>query len=195
MRLALISSINSDGVIRHRRAISRNPFQKASSRLTLVRWPPMATERFTIVDCMNVPRPHEPGAILKGSFGGSFMADWRTVCVKRKTPGCYRGLPRSVSPSAVLEHGPPLEPRNGRVTDSIRPADIGRRLASLAACDGFLNLEWAQLRLASEPALVSAPPMFWPESSIVRIQTRQRARPGSACRVGWSCRSSDQQST
>src|SRR6516164_697558 len=86
LRLALISSINSDGVIRHRRAISRNPFHKASSRLTLVRSPPMATERCTIVDCMNAPRPHEPGAILKGSFGGSFMADWRTVCVKRKPP-------------------------------------------------------------------------------------------------------------
>jgi hypothetical protein len=29
------------------------------------------------------------------------MADWRTVCVKRKTPGCDWGLPRSVSPSAA----------------------------------------------------------------------------------------------
>ena len=86
------------------------------------------------------------------------MADWRTVCVKRKTPGCYRGLPRSVSPSAVLEHGPPLEPRNGLVTDSIRPADIGQRLAGLAACNGFLNLEWTQLWLASEP---DAPCLRW----------------------------------
>src|SRR5215471_6614362 len=79
LRLALISSINSDGVICHRRAISRNPFQKASSRLTLVLWSPMLTERFTIVDCMNVPRPHEPGGILSGSFGGPFMAHWRSA--------------------------------------------------------------------------------------------------------------------
>src|SRR6516165_1382684 len=93
LRLALISSINSDGVIRHRRAISRNPFQKASSRLTLVRWPPMATERFTIVDCMNVPRPREPGAILKGLF-------WRLVyggladCLRqKKNPRLLPGAP------------------------------------------------------------------------------------------------------
>src|SRR6516164_1996500 len=128
LRLALISSINSDGVICHRRAISCNLFQKASSRLTLVRWPPMATERFTIVDCMNVPRPHEPGAILKDSFGGSFMADWRTVCVKRKTPGCYRGLPRSVSPSAVLEHVAPLK------SVAVEALARARQLTDLAHC-------------------------------------------------------------
>src|SRR6516165_7751923 len=77
LRLALISSINTDGVICHRRAISRSPFQKASSRLTRVRWPPMATERFTIVDCMNVPRP--PAGILMGSIYGG-LAD----CLRQK---------------------------------------------------------------------------------------------------------------
>ena len=54
------------------------------------------------------------------------MADWRTVCVKRKTPGCDRGLPRSVSPSAVLEHVAPLQ------SVAVEALARARQLTSLA---------------------------------------------------------------
>ena len=110
---------------------------------------------------------------------------------QKKTPGCYRGLPRSVSPSAVLEHGPPLEPRNGRVTDSIRPADIGQRLAGLAACNGFLNLEWTQLWLASEPdapCLRSFPPLRCSGQDRRSFEFRQGSEHGQDRLAVWAGR-------
>ena len=118
---------------------------------------------------------------------------WRTggLFASKENPPAATGGSRSMSPSAVLEHGPPLEPRNGRVTDSIRPADIGQRLAGLAACNGFLNLEWTELWLASEPdapCLRSFPPLRCSGQDHRSFEFRQGSEHGQDQLAVWAGR-------
>src|ERR1700760_1872727 len=51
-RLLSISPTSSDNVMFRKPAISFMPFQNASSRLTLVLWPPTTIDRFTTGDFM-----------------------------------------------------------------------------------------------------------------------------------------------
>ena len=50
-----IAASNADKVMSWRLAISFSDFQNASSRLTLVLWPAIATDRFTTRDFMTRP--------------------------------------------------------------------------------------------------------------------------------------------
>ena len=90
-RLLSISPTSSDSVMFRRPEISFMPFQKASSRLTLVLWPATTIERLTTGDFMTRLRhrcvvlvQHMAGAILamlvERAFGFG-AAETRTVGV------------------------------------------------------------------------------------------------------------------
>jgi hypothetical protein len=71
---------------------------------------------------------------------------------KEKTQAATGGSPRSVSPSAVMEHGPPLEPRYGRAADAIGSADICQRAPE---CSQPLDL-WLAIRRGQGHARIAA---------------------------------------
>src|SRR2546430_2558901 len=63
-RSASMMVTKSDKVASRPLAISLNPFQNASSRLTLVLWPERTIDRFLIVDFMACLPPVKPPSIL-----------------------------------------------------------------------------------------------------------------------------------
>src|SRR5262245_53089962 len=87
-RSASMLSTRSEMLMSRPAAIFRRSFQNASSRLMLVLWPEMTTERFAIVDLIVVP-PH-----------ASDIAHQYTTELS-----CGIGAPPEVcAPSSVLEH-------------------------------------------------------------------------------------------
>src|SRR6202020_1623040 len=93
-RLLSISPTSSDSVMFRNPEISFMPFQKASSRLTLVLWPATTIDRFTTGDFMMRPRHQcdaDPAVYWRGRCAvprahvrtgyGRTSCDWRRLPV------------------------------------------------------------------------------------------------------------------